>query len=479
MTSDFYIPIDSAISQFGDHLRAYPRTILSARFGDGKTYFLDAVRKDERLKEEFTFLTIYPINYQVMENKDIFEIVKYDILWQLMLNEMISFDFEMTENEKIAWFIKTQIQAGNLFMDALSIIPMIGNSFPSVAIAKVAKNLKNLYNKCQKDYEEFNEKYESEGEKVEKYLESMESKALYEHDIITSIIQRAIEKYRRKTNKRIVLIIEDMDRMDPAHAFRILNVFSAHMDYEYRSFSLMFAEKVDYKFSFDNIVVVADYDNLEKIFHHFYGNDTNFEGYISKFLSGNYFEYSLKSIQKEYIIDKLIEITSLSKGVIHKVLTDSDLESKSIREIVQSFDISEQIPNKPIGKYQGKEFPINLSMLKLMAVLKRLKLKPKEIIERVLRLSKDNDDERSQYSEDFYRYVGPFMVEKGMIEKEQKVSPHIYAYQKDLEQIMDLLYDIDRSKGVLTLTNGRNIIDKDVKSTDFSVYVEHMLQFVV
>lgn len=34
--------------------------------------------------------------------------------------------------------------------------------------------------------------------------------------------------------KRFVLVFEDMDRIDPAHIFRILNVISAHMDYGYK-----------------------------------------------------------------------------------------------------------------------------------------------------------------------------------------------------------------------------------------------------
>jgi hypothetical protein len=34
--------------------------------------------------------------------------------------------------------------------------------------------------------------------------------------------------------KRFVLVFEDMDRVNPAHIFRILNVISAHMDYGYK-----------------------------------------------------------------------------------------------------------------------------------------------------------------------------------------------------------------------------------------------------
>ncbi len=473
--SEFIIPMDSAISQFGDHLRAYPRTILSAKFGDGKTYFLDAVRKDEKLKEEFAFLTIYPINYQVMDNKDIFEIVKYDILWQLMLNEMITFDFEMSNKEKIAWFLKTNI--GDFIMNIISVLPMIGldSQGSNVAFVQAVKNLKSLYKKLKKDYEEFNEKYKSEEDEVEKFLESIDSNVLYEHDIITSIIQRAIEKYRKENNKKIVLIIEDMDRMDPAHAFRILNIFSAHMDYDYRYFPVKPSTLVGNKFGFDNIVVVTDYNNLKNIFSHFYGNDTNFEGYISKFLSGNYFTYSLKSIQKEYIIEKLIEITTLPQEVIRIVLTNDNLESKSIREIVQSFDISQQIPNKPIGRYKGREFRIDLSLLKLMAIMKRLKIDSGEIVKRVLELQYNYELQKSDQKYFFYSYVGVFMLEKGMIEKTRIKSPIILVNKDD--DLYRAEWRMIKGKIEIKLVGHRN--NKDPQTIDYRQYVEYMLKFIV
>ena len=87
---NFIIPIDSAIKGFYNHLLANPRTILSSKFGDGKSYFLESFKKTDFVKEQFVFLTIYPVNYQVASNEDIFNLIKRDILFQLMLNDMIS-----------------------------------------------------------------------------------------------------------------------------------------------------------------------------------------------------------------------------------------------------------------------------------------------------------------------------------------------------------------------------------------------------
>lgn len=63
MTHSFEIPVDNAIVRFHEHLQTHDRTILSARYGDGKTYFLHKFMADGKVKNNFRFLTIYPVNY--------------------------------------------------------------------------------------------------------------------------------------------------------------------------------------------------------------------------------------------------------------------------------------------------------------------------------------------------------------------------------------------------------------------------------
>ena len=86
----FVIPIDKAIREFLLHLDVNPRTIFSSKFGDGKSYFFDEFTKDEQVKKHYEFITIYPVNYQVVSNADIFNLIKRDILFQLMVKKMIS-----------------------------------------------------------------------------------------------------------------------------------------------------------------------------------------------------------------------------------------------------------------------------------------------------------------------------------------------------------------------------------------------------
>lgn len=41
MSDDNYIPVDDAMQRFEDHLLSHDRVVLSAKFGDGKTFFLN------------------------------------------------------------------------------------------------------------------------------------------------------------------------------------------------------------------------------------------------------------------------------------------------------------------------------------------------------------------------------------------------------------------------------------------------------
>ncbi len=66
--------------------------------------------------------------------------------------------------------------------------------------------------------------------------------------------------------------MDDLDRVDPEHVFRILNIFSAYFEKEENN-----------KFGFDKVIVVADYQNLKRIFEHRYGKGSDFSGYLDKF----------------------------------------------------------------------------------------------------------------------------------------------------------------------------------------------------
>lgn len=100
-----------------------------------------------------------------------------------------------------------------------------------------------------------------------------------------------------------VLIIEDLDRIDPAHLFRIMNVLSSQVDNPYYS-------EVPHgnKFGFDKIILVMDYEIARHLFHHFYGKEANYEGYMNKFLNTLPYSYSIKEEAHRQVRQKILDI---------------------------------------------------------------------------------------------------------------------------------------------------------------------------
>lgn len=96
--------------------------------------------------------------------------------------------------------------------------------------------------------------------------------------------------------KQKILIIDDLDRFDPEHLFRLISVLSAHIDHHTN-------EK---KFGFDKIILVGDLQNFRDMFQHKYGIKNSFNGFISKLSSKYPFNYDPK--QELYsVMPKLLE----------------------------------------------------------------------------------------------------------------------------------------------------------------------------
>ena len=135
--SDTIIPIETAIGRFFDHLSYNDRTIFSARFGGGKTFFLNEFFL--KYSDEFEVIKLFPVNYQVEDNKDIFELIKSDILLHLLSNGQIENDNIIDE------FICNQYYLFNngadILLDLLSVIPNI--KIPAQIMQKALKHFKD------------------------------------------------------------------------------------------------------------------------------------------------------------------------------------------------------------------------------------------------------------------------------------------------------------------------------------------------
>ena len=401
---DIIIPIDDKILEFRNHIKANPRTFLSSKFGDGKSYFLREFK--EKTNDEFVFITLYPVNYQIAENEDIFNLIKRDVLFQLMINGIISDGVEI--NEEVALYFFIQNNFTSFVPDLLKYMSSVALSPDGVSKVLLAlKNWKllNTFGNIANKYQKFKEDMYAKENMIGEFLNKVDENFVYEEDIVTRIIKDSISEYKNKNpSKQIVLVIEDLDRLDPAHLFRILNVFSAHIDYSYKIFQqLKQTDIIGNKFGFDKVVFVADFKNVKRIFQHFYGEQADFNGYIGKFLTSAPYEYSIRKIRTDYIYTHLEKNLKCPRRLIETLLPEDILDSKTIRECVQSFDIDSQLKAEPMYLFQGSTISIDTTILRAFSVLRRLKIEDEEIIRLCLPLFNTTKDL-------FCRFLAPYLL---------------------------------------------------------------------
>lgn len=344
------INILGKLNDFSQYLETTDRIILSAKFGDGKTCLLNELRKDEAMQDKYEFFTIYPVNYSVAKNEDVFEYIKRDIIVQL-------------HKKKLFENIDLNTLFGSVFTldDLTSVVPFLLSLVP----------LGELCNEGYSKFLEIKKKYDEKKHIVDKYLSQFANTAgcIHEEDGYTKLIKKAIEWISQdhslngkvKKAKKPVLIIEDLDRLDPKHLFRILNVVSAHIDDSNRP------DIVGNKFGFNNIVLVMDYDVTKHIFHHFYGAQACYEGYMSKFLSREPFRYSIK-----YIMIRAFEAQLGEKLGIHELLPylkhfREKLAGSSLRDLYKltQFDTDSYF-NGSEYCYSKGSMPISLPLFHLI-----------------------------------------------------------------------------------------------------------------
>lgn len=371
---DNVISLDDEIKCFGRYFDSNSKCILSARFGEGKSFFLKEFIKAK--SGEYDFITLYPTNYQTCDNKDIFEYIKRDILLALLaLDDSILNGLDKTYAE-IIWESIIECKG-----DLISALPEIsigisGAAGVNIPTSKILAVVQKVLGKCRK-------KWGNNGNVLKDYLDGFKSKTgtLYEFNPISNLISDLIGR-RKKTvadgnARKVVLVIEDLDRIDPAHIFRILNVFSAHLDD---------SEGSDYsknKFGFDKVLLLCDYDNLKNIYYHLYGEKTDFNGYISKFSPKGVYTYSLRSKVKEYMVSLLPDdLRSTFPSIIEMIaneifdesgisrLTDDNLRATKMKFLdFKKSIISERLyfSDIEIGPFIKTE---NIELINLLALCK-------------------------------------------------------------------------------------------------------------
>ena len=357
------IELKEKISDFSQYLATTDRIILSAKFGDGKTYLLNQLRNDEKLNKEYKFFTIYPVNYSVAKNEDIFEYIKRDIIVQLDkeglldkvdLNAVLDSLFNFEDIKALVSFL-------------LSFVP--GGAF---------------YDKVFQKFCDKKKIYEEKEHTGDKYLVSFSQikGSIYENDGYTSLIRNTIDWVKNHAingpewkKTKAVLIIEDLDRLDPKHLFRILNVLSAHID------DTTTPDVVSNKFGFNNIVLVMDYETTKHLFHHFYGNKACYEGYMSKFLSREPFRYSIQpyiAIQIERELSKEFGITHIFTTFFKFWMRIRDLSIRDLKKLTL-FDTQDRIRSNYF-EFKHMKFSTSLPLFHLILYMVECGMPVDEIV---------------------------------------------------------------------------------------------------
>ncbi len=387
MSDDNYIPVDDAMQRFENHLHSHDRVILSAKFGDGKTFFLNKFKEKCMMDAEspFVFITLYPVNYQVLGNKDVFELIKHDVLLQILQAGIIDVNYEVTDRMAFEFYVQSHFCT--VVESFLSMLMACGANdgvtmalFAAFKSANWLKSLKDKVGKFKKEVDQT--------AFLDNYLSTFDENSVYENDIITKIIRDNIEAYQEKTGKRVVLVIEDMDRLDPAHLFRIMNVFSAHMDYGYRCMLPNNDTLVGNKFGVSNVVFVMHEKNTEALFHHFYGECADYDGYMSKFYNKDIFRFSLAEEKEKYALALISEETGLGEEIIKEYFDKGFLPAKTMRQIIFAMDkIEEQFQSIKVKE----NIRPNSQILKLIVIAKRIGVSNNKINAVVAKHFKDLD----------------------------------------------------------------------------------------
>lgn len=270
----FKIDVTPELNRFHDHLEMIDNNqiIFSGIFGIGKTTFIKEFF--ETSSDKFETVYISPVNYIVSQNEDIFEYIKYDILFELLGKESV--DFQKIEFSKI---LTAQFFSKDHLFEIITLIVQ--------SSGKISKDLVDLLVPLKELKDKFDTYHEiiqiNEQTEAIKYLKSLVEKTgvIYEENRITNLISNLLETIE---NKQTVLIVDDLDRIDPEHIFRLFNVFGSHLNFCGNN----------NKFGFSKVIFVCDIENIRNIFHSKFGLNVDFTGYIDKFYSREIFNFDIK-----------------------------------------------------------------------------------------------------------------------------------------------------------------------------------------
>lgn len=320
------IPFGKEHESFEEHLSDNGNTkiLFSGAFGTGKTTYLKEFFEG---KDDYEVFHLFPVNYSVASNEDIFQYIKVEILF-LLIEKGIEFDKEtFSRLQTLPYFMGNH--AKEMLLIFARLLPKVGKSAHSIldSLLKLVASFKENNEVLQIDDEQaaikfMEEVYEKEG-------------SIFEDNFYTQLIRQLLEEIN-DSGKKTVLIIDDLDRIDPDHVFRLLNVFAAQVD------RTGFRDEFKNKFGFNKVILVCHYENIKKIYQHKFGASTDFSGYIDKYFSRSRFEFSVKEVYFNLLKSKTSENKkersdlSFYYTIIYAMINDSQLRMRELKKLLQT-----------------------------------------------------------------------------------------------------------------------------------------------
>jgi len=300
--------------RFEEHLNIplNNKIIFSGIFGIGKTYFIQSFFEKN---EKYNSFIISPVNYSISKNQDILNYIKYDLIFSL-LNKNVNFDkVEFDIKETLPYYLQE---------NTLDIIKILAKN--SGKIGKPLNTILEIYETIKKD--NHSKQIDEKNELID-FLKNQKNQEgnIFEENLITEIVTNKINNLKTENSNKSVLIIDDLDRLDPEHIFRILNVFANHIGLD---------DFKKNKFGFDKIILVCDIDNLKNIFSSKYGQNVDFSGYIDKFFSHEIYVFNNKSNVRKHL-SSIIKAIVVSNGMNDKTTKISEKVGELTLIILEEF----------------------------------------------------------------------------------------------------------------------------------------------
>lgn len=327
MENNELIPYGNIWNRFNAHfeLEHNSNILFSGKYGIGKTTFLNSYFKER--ENDIVTIKLFPVNYVVNSNDNIFELIKIDIIKQLQLLGEINLKKDLkvsTIQSAVSLALNKPLTIGKHLSKALSKLHPIGE------VASTAfDGVYSLIEEFSKYEKELNKKMKFDDNILIEYSEEKanELASYVEYNLVSELISNVINRIQK--DKKVVLLIDDLDRLDPEHIFRLLNIFSSHHDYETKK----------HKFGFDKVILVCHLKNIESIFHHKYGGNTDFNGYIDKFYSDEIFKFDNNDAVDLYLTKLKLPLPVYVVDVFSILLRNFLLNKKlTVRELIKHKD---------------------------------------------------------------------------------------------------------------------------------------------